>query len=212
MTTLTLAHDLVLLSLDPETGHRRRAQYVGYGVVGALLAELALAKCVDLEGKKVHVIDPSPTGEPRTDDLLGRLLDDKERTPQAWAQKLRGTYSKDLLEDLCTAEIVHRDASTFLRMWDTSRYPQLGGARRDRLMGPLRDVMVGGLTPSDPSAARIVALGALVVAVDLQGRVFPGIRKRDLKRRLGELEQAGWAGEGVRKAIAAATPAGAGSS
>lgn len=69
---------------------------------------------------------------------------------------------------------MHRDASAVPGMWDTSRYPQLGGARRPRLMGPLRDVMVGGLTPSDP---RIVALGALIVVVDLQGRVFPGIRK-----------------------------------
>ena len=207
MTTLTLAHDLMLLSLDPETGQRRRASAMGFGMVGALLAELALSGRFYMESKKVRVVDPSPTGEPRTDDLLSRLVTDTPRKPQAWAQKLQNAFTKEVLTDLCTAELVRREESRFLGlMWDTSRYPQLGGAHRDRLLTDLRGVMVGGLAPTAP---RVVALGSLVVAVDLHPRVFPGARKRELRSRLRELDRAGWASEAVRRAIEAAAGAAA---
>ncbi|GAB95163.1 hypothetical protein BJY21_002601 [Kineosphaera limosa] len=205
MTTLTLAHDLLLLSLDPETGKRRATQAMGYGEVGALLAELALAGRVDLRAKKVQVVDPSPTGQPRADDLLRRLSGEKERKPETWATKLKGKFTQDLLDDLCTAEIVRREQSRFLGMWDTSRYPQITGTRRDQRLTELRGVMITGLTPNDP---RIVALGALIVAVGLHGRVFPGARKGELNRRLKELDQTGWATDAVRNAIAAAAAAG----
>lgn len=130
---------------------------MGFGMVGALLAELALSGRIDLESKKVRVVDPSPTGEPRTDDLLSRLVTDTPRKPQAWAQKLQNAFTKEVLTDLCTAELVRREESRFLGlMWDTSRYPQLGGAHRDRLLTDLRGSWSAGSRPppraSSPSA------------------------------------------------------------
>lgn len=205
-TQLTLAHDLMLLSLDPETGARRATSNIGTALAGALLAELALGGRVDIDAKKrVQVLDPSPTGNPRSDDLLARLIASKPRKAAAWVQKLSRTFTKDLLADLCAAEIVRREERGFIG-FDTSRYPQLGGARRDQLLSSLRGVMVTGLTPTDE---RIPALGALVLAVGLQRRVFPGVKRKDLQRRLDELDRAGWASKAVRDAIQAAQGAAA---
>ena len=205
-TQLTLAHDLMLLSLDPETGARRATSNIGTALAGALLAELALAGRVDIDAKKkVQVLDPSPTGEPRSDDLLNRLIASKPRTATAWVQKLSRAYAKDVLADLCAAEIVRRDERRFLGM-DNSRYPQLGGGRRDTLLSSLRGVMITGLTPTD---TRVPALGALVLAVGLQRRIFPGVKRKDLQRRLDELDRAGWASKAVRDAIQAAQAAAA---
>ena len=49
----------------------------------------------------------------------------------------------------------------------------------------------------------LVTLAGIVVAVRLQGQVFPGTPRGQLKKRLDELEEAGWVSEAVRKAIQA---------
>lgn len=202
MIDLTPAHDLVLLSLDPETGARRRRQQMDFAAAGALLAELALAERVALDGKKVEVVDPTPTGSRHADTLLATMALDKPRTPRSWVEKTKRGCVDDLLDDLVTAEVVRRDERRVLGVIPTRRYPQIGGARRDALLGGLRLIMVQGALPTD---ARTVILANLVVAAELHGVVFPGESKRRLKQRLVELDDAGWATEAVRKAIQAAS-------
>lgn len=200
MKPLTLAHDLMLLSLDPETGARRKRQAMDYGLVGALLAELERQGRVDLAGKHVVVTDAAPIGDRCADDLLARIIEDKPRTPKRWIEKQHRAYAKDLLADLVTAEVVRRVETKAMGLFPTVRYPQIGGARRDDLLERLRQIMVRGLTPTDGG---LVTLAGIVVAVRLQGQVFPGTPRGQLKKRLDELEEAGWVSEAVRKAIQA---------
>lgn len=200
MKPLTLAHDLLLLSLDPETGARRKRQGMDYGLVGALLAELERQGRIDLAGKHVVVTDAALIGDRCGDDLLRRIVEDKPRTPRRWVEKQHRAYAKDLLDDLVTAELVRRVETKVGGIFPTVRYPQIGGARRDDLLERLRQIMVRGLTPTDPG---LVTLAGIVVAVQLHGQVFPGTPRRELKKRLDSLEQAGWVSQAVRRAIEA---------
>lgn len=200
MKPLTLAHDLLLLSLDPETGARRKRQGMDYGLVGALLAELERQGRIDLAGKHVVVTDAAPIGDRSSDDLLARIIEDKPRTPKRWVEKQRRAYAKGLLDDLVTAELVRRVETRAGGIFPTVRYPQIGGARRDDLLERMRLIMVRGLTPTDGG---LVTLAAIVVAVRLQGQVFPGTPRRQLRRRLEELQEAGWVSEAVYRAIQA---------
>lgn len=201
MTDLTLAHDLELLSLDPETGDRRSRRRTGYAVVGALLAELALAGRVTVDGRKVRVLDPTPLGLRRADDLLSLIGSERERTPQRWVEQLHRRTADDLLDDLVTAEIVRRDRRTVIGFVPVTCFPEIDGARRDALTAKLREILFLG---ADPTDTRSVALAGLVIVAGLHRFVFPGESKGAMRRRLEELDDAGWATEAVRKAIDAA--------
>lgn len=209
MTDLTLAHDLVLLSLDPETGARRRRQQLALGVGGALLTELALAgrlgpmgevglaHRLGLASRKVAVLDPTPTGRARADDLLARIVADTPHSAQRWVRRARRGALSWLLDDLVTAELVRRDERRVLGI-TTRRYPQLGGARRDALLGAMRAVLHDGIGASDP---RTVALAHLAVSTQLHRLVFPGQYRGDLVKRLSSIDRVAWTSRATRQAI-----------
>jgi hypothetical protein len=68
---VTLPEKLLLLAVDPATGKPRcRARYLGYGVAGAALAELAARGRVAEQGKYISVISQQPTGDPLFDETL----------------------------------------------------------------------------------------------------------------------------------------------
>lgn len=206
MERLTLAHDLMLLSLDPETGARRKRQQMSYATVGALLAELALADRIDLDDKRVAVVDATPMGRPAADELLARVAQGKPHKAKWWVSRKQRGFVDQVLDELVTAEVVQRREGRFAGVFPTTRYPQIDGRRAIDLRADLKGIAVEGLSPT---SARTVALANLVVAAELHGQVFPGHRKRDLVRRLDELDRTGWVAKGVRQAIEAARAAAA---
>lgn len=59
---ITLAEEIMLLSLDDESGSVKQRQSVGWAVAGALLLELVLAERVRVSGKYLELVDSPPTG------------------------------------------------------------------------------------------------------------------------------------------------------
>ncbi|HYO85762.1 MAG TPA: GPP34 family phosphoprotein [Dermatophilaceae bacterium] len=119
----TLAHDLLLLSLDEE-GRRTRKDLVGHGVVGAVLAELALAGRLEIARKRVMVVNPVPVGNERLDTVLARIAADKPRKPQRWVEKLRKGLADQLIEDLTAAGVLRREEGRVLGFIHSDRYLQ----------------------------------------------------------------------------------------
>ncbi len=206
MNRLTLAHDLLLLSLDPETGARRKRQRLGYALVGALLAELHDQGRVDLAGKNVVVTNPGPIGDSCADDLLRRIVADKPRTPKRWVEKQHRAYTQTLLDDLCRAEIVSRTEARLFGLFRNARYPQIGSVRRDELIRGLHQIVAPGMAPP---ASRSAVLAGLIGAVGLQGQTYPSTPRRELKRRVDSIDHPEWIPQAVRKAIEAAEAAAA---
>lgn len=195
----TLAHDLLLLSLD-EQGRRTRKDLVGHGVVGAVLAELALAGRLEIVRKRVTVVNPVPVGNERLDTVLARIAADKPRKPQQWVEKLRKGHADQLIEDLTAAGVLRREEERVLGFIHSDRYLQPDSRPTDELRSRLRSLLAGGPVPEDP---RLVVLAHLVQVTGVHKLVAPELTGRQVKRRIGELSLHPWAYRAVRKAIEA---------
>ena len=77
MTTLSLPEEIVLLTLDDETGRPigRQGVAASIALAGAVLMELALAGRVDTDRHRLEVLDDSPTGDAVLDAGLPLLRD-----------------------------------------------------------------------------------------------------------------------------------------
>ena len=76
---MNLPAEFALLAYDDDGKPVTDGTHLDNGLGGALLLELALAEKVDVEDKKVVVVDPAPTGDPLVDQALGP---DRRATPR----------------------------------------------------------------------------------------------------------------------------------
>lgn len=204
MDTLTLAEELLLLAYEEETGRRiADGTSLGVGVAGSLVADLALAERVDLDGKRVTVLDSGPVGDPDLDEALARMAaEPKPRKPEWWIEHL-GKQKKDgerlpqrLLDRLVERGILRAAPHRVLGLFPTTRYAELDGSAEREIRARLYDAF-NGATPTP----RTAALVALMDACDLARKVFPELDKKLLKRRAKEITDGEWAGAATRKVI-----------
>ncbi len=75
MAGLSLAEEVILLSLDDDTGRPlgRAGMAPDLALAGALLMELALAGRIDTDRNRIWVVDDAPTWDPTLDMALGVL-------------------------------------------------------------------------------------------------------------------------------------------
>lgn len=132
-TTLSLAEEVVLLSLDDETGRPvgRAGMAPDLALAGALLMDLALAGRVDTDRDRLMVVDDAPTWDAVLDAALGRLLEpDAPRDARGAimvlardAPEARGT----LLDRLIEAGMLRRIESRALWLFRDRRHPKAEG-------------------------------------------------------------------------------------
>lgn len=136
---LTLAHHLLLLSLDPQTGGRRAIVPTSFAISALALAELAMAGRIDVVNGRVTVADPDPTGRPLLDAALSGVQNDTVRTPVRRINQLRPVLDKlavtqllqlGLLRAVVTEGPVPR---TVLRLADPDPVRRLAEHLRGRL-------------------------------------------------------------------------------
>jgi len=225
MDTLTLAEELLLLAHEESTGRRiADGTSLEVGVAGSLLAELALAERVDLDGKQVTVRNPAPIGDAYLDEALARMATEaKPRKPEWWIQRIGKDGKKDgrplsrrLLDRLTERGLLHATSKKVLGLFPTTRYPELDPRAEQEVRARLYDAL-NGATPTP----RTASLVALMDACGLARKVFPELDRKALKRRTKEIAESEWAGAATRKVIqsihaatsaAATTAATAGSS
>ena len=90
---LTLYEELFLLSINDATGELvgAAASYLPYGLAGAMLAELALQRKVNVADKRLAVLDAIPTGDELLDGALATVAaSDKPRKLTHWINVVSG--------------------------------------------------------------------------------------------------------------------------
>jgi hypothetical protein len=201
MTHLTLSEEIVLLSLDDETGRPvgRGGMAPDLALAGAMLMDLALAGRVDTDRERIWLVDGSPAADPVMNTALAGLL-----APEA-PQDARGLIQlmardaaavrETVLERLITRGILKRVEGRVLWVFSDRRYPKAADRAetedaRARLRGTLlqqeipepRDALLLGL-------ARAAGLLPLVFSVEELQRVQPWLelvtRIESLNRSLG---------------------------
>ncbi|MGW5559076.1 GOLPH3/VPS74 family protein [Micromonospora sp. NPDC003944] len=194
MTGVALAEELLLLAYDDTTGKATMPRIsLDLGMAAAVLVELALAGRVAYADGSLTVIDPTPTGEPFSDDVLSRIAADTPHTPASWVQRLRHGLRDRILADLCRQGVVRDVDETELGFIHVHRYPVVDSSVEAETRQRLAEALTGAAAPDE----RTAALATLVVVLRMESALgVSGAAAADARRRLTEIATgAGFSGE-----------------
>jgi len=194
MTGVALAEELLLLAYDDTTGKATMPRIsLDLGMAAAVLIELALAGRLAYADGALTVVDPTPTGEPVTDEVLGRIAADTPHTPASWVQRLRHGLRDRILGDLCRQGVVRDVDETELGFIHVHRYPVVDASVEADTRQRLTEALTGSVAPDE----RTAALATLVVVLRMESALgMSGDAAADARRRLEEIATgAGFSGE-----------------
>ncbi|MDM7860954.1 GPP34 family phosphoprotein [Alteromonas sp. ASW11-36] len=196
---LTLSEKLLLLGLNDEKGSVVFSASISldYGLAGALLLELHLAKRIGFEDKKIIVLDPTTTQNTLLDEALALIVaSDKPRDANYWLNKVRAKVDKiqaRLAERLVAKKILEKQEQRFLWLIKYERFPTEDPKPETDIRNHLKRIVLQGAAPSDED----VALLSLVQACGLTPEVFERSEQTVAKQFITELAQ----GDKISKAI-----------
>ncbi|MEV4440481.1 GPP34 family phosphoprotein [Streptomyces sp. NPDC049577] len=192
---LALPEELLLLSLHPETGRKLcRTRFLQYGVAGAVLAELALGGHVAEERGRLVIADPMPPADPLLAAVLAGLSGKGAKGPRTrtWVRQAGRHMEERWLKRLIGRGALRMETRRFLGVVPYHRYPAAGAGHTAPARQRLDEALRAGFP--DP---RSRALAALVAAIDVHNRLYPGLRARGLRRTLRRLVRVEWPAHAV---------------
>lgn len=163
-STLTLAEEVVLLSLDDRSGRPigRIGMAPDLALAGALVMQLALAGRVDTDHNRLWVTDRTPIGDPVADAALARLAAPGAPGDARGAIPLLARSATEareaLLERLVARGILRRVEGRFLWVFADRRFPKVAGRQETvEVRQRLRDLLLQEDIP-DPRDALLLGL------------------------------------------------------
>ena len=160
-TPISLKEKFIMLAYHPEKGSNMAQNYLGYGIAGALLLELAGLKRIVIEDKKVKLIDHKKTGDKQLDlvvDLLIRA--GKPLRVKALVFKLQGknkTVRRPIMEGLLRKRYLRAEKKRFL-FFKYFMYPSGNVSYRRDLEEQIRRLVLRGIPAEDPDVALLIGL------------------------------------------------------
>jgi len=201
---LSLAEELLLLSLDDEKGTIPGSvqQALGYGLAAAGVVDVLLAgKLVMGDKKKVSVAGDAPTGDEVLDEMLAHIQQSKRtKSIGDWVKNFGNGGIKRLQERLerrlVEKGILRVEEGKYLRLIPWRHYPTVDGVPEAETREKIRTVLLGGAEPD----ARTAILISLTRASKLLDQLFPKDDRKRADQRAKEIAKGELAGEAVSKA------------
>jgi plasmid stability protein len=190
MTTVPIAEELLLLAYDNVSGKATGSRIgLDLGMAAAVLVELALAGRVAYRDGTIVVTDPTPIGDPVTDDTLAKIAANPPATPASWVQRLRHGLRDRVLADLISKGVMRDVDEVALGHIHVHRYPSLDRTVENETRQRLATALAGEGAPDE----RTAALATLVAAVRMEPAL--GLSGAELEAAHERLERiAGGAG------------------
>ena len=176
---LTLVEEVELLSLDDKTGAHLPLlpEALGYGLAGAILADLEMAGRLASGGKVVEVKNSTPTGNSLLDPWLARIVAEPETHPIAYWLSVfldeKPAIESAALEQLVSRGILKRQDKKILWVIGLRRYPTLRNEERVEVRTRLARLIQSDEPPPHFDATLISLLSgcSLLSAVFSEGQI-----------------------------------------
>ncbi|MEU8515392.1 GPP34 family phosphoprotein [Kitasatospora sp. NPDC048722] len=216
---VTIGEELMLLSLDDESGVAKEAASAGWAVAGGILADLVLAGRVTVDDGRLAVADRTPTGDPLLDGRLDRLAEwaDRKADEKAagkaagkaadrvagqakasdWLTRDRPTAVRDAVQRLCERGLVTEERHRAFGLFPVRRYPEADPTVERELRERLAAAVLRGEDPD----ARTATLIALIHATRLYRLAFPDLPRKEVEPRFAAIAAGEWASGPVGEAI-----------
>ncbi|MFJ8335931.1 GPP34 family phosphoprotein [Streptomyces sp. NPDC094437] len=200
----TLGEQLLLLSLDDESGAAKESAKVALAISAAALVECALADRIEVTDGRVTVVDATPIGEPALDAALA-LIVGKERPSSAkdWINRLKRDAMAEANAGLIAKGLVREEKKKVLGLIPVRRYPEADGSVEVAVRRRLDAAVLEGATPDE----RTGVLVALLHGAKLHRLAFPDADARRVAAAMETLAQGQWAATAVRQVVKAAEDA-----
>ena len=135
MTPISLIEELLLLTLEDSGGEFDKVPeiFLGCGIAGSALMDLALMNRIDSDLKALWVSDASPTGDDILDGVLAKIASEPDRLDvKTWMTRLLPeamAMREAALARLCERGILRQREHSFLWVLKERRYPLIEGLR-----------------------------------------------------------------------------------
>lgn len=198
---LRLYEELMLLALREKQGTYVSGGYYQQAAAGAVLAELLLDRCIELDGKKVRARECQPRGDVLLDDALDRIRRSrKERTLQDWLAHLATPASllRRAVAGLCRRGILREERRKVLLFFTRKVYPEVDPEPEREVAARIRDAVLNEPLEVDPRTAVLVSLAH---NTRLLGAVFTKAERKVHEKRIERISNGEAAGKAAKEAI-----------
>lgn len=202
----TLGEQLLLLSLDDESGAEKERANVALAIAAASLVELAIAGRVEVDGDQVTVLDATPLADPVLDTALADLDGWKKSRPRKtkdWIEHLKRGAVAGTTKNLAAKGLVREEKKKVLGLFPVTRFPEADGSAEDVLRRRLDAVVMRGEAPDERTASLI----ALLHGAKLHGLLYKKPELATAKTSMEKIAHGEWAAPAVRQAVKAAEDA-----
>lgn len=193
MTTsnpLSLAEELVLITLDDETGRlisSAKPYALDIGIAASLIMELTLKGRIDTDPDRLFVVSTVPTNHPMLDALLDEIA--AEKTPlstAAWLTRMAKQGERlidEIVQGLVERGILKTVEKRLLWVFKTRVYPPSSGIEEREVRARVMQLLNSDDIP-EPRDALIVGL---LRATDLMNYLLSASEQERLQARIDHI-------------------------
>ncbi len=168
----TIPEKLLMITIDDAIGVIMASERstLPYGLVGAMLAELALAEAIRLEEGRLVLTGNVPSGEPMLTEILEKIAaDENPHKLKRWIEKLGNKrLIRQVAARLEERGVIRVEQIHYLWVIPFDMYPQVDASAKHWVKQHLRDIVLSGkrAEPTD------IALLSLLKATRLLRLLF----------------------------------------
>jgi hypothetical protein len=201
---MLLAEELVLLALDDESGKLATSTsgYFNYALAGALLLDLVLANKIDIQNKKVLVLNPQPMDDELLQMAFQPILESKKpKDIGDWVYKIGNNYAvlRDTISHrMQNAGILGREEKKVLKIFTSVHHPILKPDLKYAIFQRIEPILMAQAPASD----RDIALLSLLKCANLINSLFTKEFRKQISEEIKKIVKNEKIGKAVSDLIA----------
>jgi len=200
---LTYAEELLLLALDDEKGTFVDTPMMSleYGLVGALLMELAIKKRIDADLDNLYLVDDSSTEDKLLDKALNMIKqEDETKSTNYWIKTIANKFcnlKEYLLQRLIDKNILKKEKHKILWVFCKRCYPVIDDSEEQEVKTRIRKTILEDEIP-DP---RDIVLISLIHICNLKKQIFSKDEREVATERIEKISQMDLIAQAVSEAF-----------